>query len=158
MKMKTGKLFFDVLKESVKVIDYDLSQEYYSLIKSAQENNCRQVIITSDIMIGLAEYLLTMEKATITNISFFVDDEELQQEIDRILKSLQNNPAYWGTLKTKLDFLSKHDSIDIKEMSFHNISQSYFARIVVNGIISISEPKYKKLSSKIATFVEECLQ
>lgn len=156
--MKTGKLFFDVLKESVKVIDYDLSQEYYSLIKSAQENNCRQVIITSDIMIGLAEYLLTMEKATITNISFFVDDEELQQEIDRILKSLQNNPAYWGTLKTKLDFLSKHDSIDIKEMSFHNISQSYFARIVVNGIISISEPKYKKLSSKIATFVEECLQ
>lgn len=158
MKMKTGKLFFDVLKESVKVIDYDLSQEYYSLIKRAQENNCRQVIITSDIMIRLAEYLLTSEKATITNISFFVDDEELQQEIDKILKSLQNNSAYWGILKTKLDFLSKHDSIDIKEMSFCNISQSYLARIVVNGIISISEPKYKDLASKIATFVEECLQ
>ena len=84
--MKTGKLFFDISNDAVKVIDYDLSQEYYSLIKKAQENNFRQVIITSDIMIGLAEYLLTSQNSTITSISFFVDDEELQQEIDRTIK------------------------------------------------------------------------
>ena len=158
MKMKTGKLFFDISNDAVKVIDYDLSQEYYSLIKKAQENNFRQVIITSDIMIGLAEYLLTSQNSTITSISFFVDDEELQQEIDRTIKSLQNNLAYWGALKTKLDFLSKYDSIDIKEMDFNNREQRYLAKIFVNGIICISESNYSNLASKIATFVERSLQ
>ena len=56
MKMKTGKLFYNISERTVQVESYDLSKDYYTFIKEAQEKNCRQVIITSDIMIQLAEF------------------------------------------------------------------------------------------------------
>lgn len=84
MKMKTGKLFYNISERTVQVESYDLSKDYYTFIKEAQEKNCRQVIITSDIMIQLAEFLLTEGNSTITSISFFVEDADLQDEIDII--------------------------------------------------------------------------
>ena len=159
MKMKTGKLFYNISERTVQVERYDLSKDYYELIKEAQKKNCRQVIITSDIMIQLAEFLLTEENSTITSISFFVEDVDLQDEIDQIVCCLSNNPAYWGTLKTRLNFLRKYDSIDIKEIRFRGKGElSYLASILVNGVFSISESAYCGLSTKLAKFVEGCLQ
>src|SRR5699024_7457089 len=159
MKMKTGKLFYNISERTVQVESYDLSKDYYEFIKEAQGKNCRQVIITSDIMIQLSEFLLTEGNSTITSISFFVEDADLQDEIDQIVSCLSNNPAYWGVLKTRLDFLRKFDSIDIKEICFRGKGNlSYLASILVNGVFSVSESAYCILSTKLAKFVEGCLQ
>lgn len=159
MKMKTAKLFYNTEKKRVQVESYDLSKDYYTFIKEAQEQNCRQVIITSDIMIRLAEFLLTKENATITGISFFAEDADLQQEMNQIISCLSRNSAYWGILKTKLDFLSKYDSIGIKEIRFRGKgAKGYLVLVLVNGIFSISESAYCILSTKLAKFVEGCLQ
>lgn len=123
MKMKTGKLFYNISERTVQVESYDLSKDYYEFIKEAQGKNCRQVIITSDIMIQLAEFLLTEGNSTITSISFFVEDADLQDEIDQIVSCLSNNPAYWGVLKTRLDFLRKAVLDAIHKQHIHQLKQ-----------------------------------
>ena len=91
--------------------------DYYALILEAQKKGCRQVILTSDIMIKIAEAFLTTESATITDIAFFVEDDNLQKEIAKLIELMRQNSAYWGALKDKLKFLSEDDSIDIKKIS-----------------------------------------
>lgn len=116
MKMKTGKLFYGIEKKQVSVVEYDSSSgDYYALILEAQKKGCRQVILTSDIMIKIAEVFLTTESATITDIAFFVEDDNLQKEIAKLIELMRQNSAYWGALKDKLKFLSEDDSIDIKK-------------------------------------------
>ena len=100
MKMKTGKLFYGIEKKQVSVVEYDSSSgDYYALILEAQKKGCRQVILTSDIMIKIAEAFLTTESATITDIAFFVEDDNLQKEIAKLIELMRQNSAYWGALK-----------------------------------------------------------
>ena len=112
MKMKTGKLFYGIEKKQVSVVEYDSSSgDYYALILEAQKKGCRQVILTSDIMIKIAEAFLTTESATITDIAFFVEDDNLQKEIAKLIELMHQNSAYWGALKDKLKFLPLMDGV-----------------------------------------------
>lgn len=160
MKMKTGKLFYDITEKQVKPMKYDsASGDYYALVLEAQKNGCRQVILTSDIMIKIAEFFLTTESVAITEIAFFVEDNDLQEDIKQLIELLPQNAVYWSALKDKIKFLSEYDSIDIKRISFRGIGDGGFLiSLFVNGIISISESSYARLSTKISHFLEGCLQ
>ena len=160
MKMKTGKLFYGIEKKQVSVVEYDSSSgDYYALILEAQKKGCRQVILTSDIMIKIAEAFLTTESATITDIAFFVEDDNLQKEIAKLIELMRQNSAYWGALKDKLKFLSEDDSIDIKKISLQGKNDGGFLiSLFVNGVISISESAYSPLSEKLSEFLKGCLR
>lgn len=160
MKMKTGKLFYGIEKKQVSVVEYDSSSgDYYALILEAQKKGCRQVILTSDIMIKIAEAFLTTESATITDIAFFVEDDNLQKEIAKLIELMHQNSAYWGALKDKLKFLSEDDSIDIKKISLQGKNDGGFLiSLFVNGVISISESAYSSLSEKLSEFLKGCLR
>lgn len=160
MKMKTGKLFYGIEKKQVSVVEYDSSSgDYYALILEAQKKGCRQVILTSDIMIKIAEAFLTTESATITDIAFFVEDDNLQKEIAKLIELMRQNSAYWGALKDKLKFLSEDDSIDIKKISLQGKNDGGFLiSLFVNGVISISESAYSSLSEKLSEFLKGCLR
>lgn len=160
MKMKTGKLFYGIEKKQVSVVEYDSSSgDYYALILEAQKKGCRQVILTSDIMIKIAEAFLTTESATITDIAFFVEDDNLQKEIAKLIELMRQNSAYWGALKDKLKFLSEDDSIDIKKISLQGKNDGGFLiSLFVNGVISISESAYSSLSKKLSEFLKGCLR
>jgi hypothetical protein len=158
--MKTGKLFYGIEKKQVSVVEYDSSSgDYYALILEAQKKGCRQVILTSDIMIKIAEAFLTTESATITDIAFFVEDDNLQKEIAKLIELMRQNSAYWGALKDKLKFLSEDDSIDIKKISLQGKNDGGFLiSLFVNGVISISESAYSSLSEKLSEFLKGCLR
>lgn len=158
--MKTGKLFYGIEKKQVSVVEYDSSSgDYYALILEAQKKGCRQVILTSDIMIKIAEAFLTTESATITDIAFFVEDDNLQKEIAKLIELMHQNSAYWGALKDKLKFLSEDDSIDIKKISLQGKNDGGFLiSLFVNGVISISESAYSSLSEKLSEFLKGCLR
>lgn len=160
MKMKTGKLFYGIEKKQVSVVEYDSSSgDYYALILEAQKKGCRQVILTSDIMIKIAEAFLTTESATITDIAFFVEDDNLQKEIAKLIELMRQNSAYWSALKDKLKFLSEDDSIDIKKISLQGKNDGGFLiSLFVNGVISISESAYSSLSEKLSEFLKGCLR
>lgn len=160
VKMKTGKLFYGIEKKQVSVVEYDSSSgDYYALILEAQKKGCRQVILTSDIMIKIAEAFLTTESATITDIAFFVEDDNLQKEIAKLIELMHQNSAYWGALKDKLKFLSEDDSIDIKKISLQGKNDGGFLiSLFVNGVISISESAYSSLSEKLSEFLKGCLR
>lgn len=158
--MKTGKLFYGIEKKQVSVVEYDSSSgDYYALILEAQKKGCRQVILTSDIMIKIAEAFLTTESATITDIAFFVEDDNLQKEIAKLIELMRQNSAYWSALKDKLKFLSEDDSIDIKKISLQGKNDGGFLiSLFVNGVISISESAYSSLSEKLSEFLKGCLR
>lgn len=110
-------------------------------------------------MIKIAEAFLTTESATITDIAFFVEDDNLQKEIAKLIELMHQNSAYWGALKDKLKFLSEDDSIDIKKISLQGKNDGGFLiSLFVNGVISISESAYSSLSEKLSEFLKGCLR
>lgn len=44
MKMKTGKLFYNISERTVQVESYDLSKDYYAFIKEAQEKTVGKLL------------------------------------------------------------------------------------------------------------------
>ena len=156
MILLRGKLFQNIKTETVSSLLYNSTQDYYALIRDAQKQGLRQSIITSDIMIAIAEHFLIHRKIAITAIDFLVDDDDLQSEITPILNLLKSDSLYWALLKEKLEFLSKNDSIDIKKIEFRNSDGLFY--IQVNGIFAAPEATYKAFSEELSSVVERCVR
>lgn len=156
MKAVMGKLFRCIENGRVTALEYKREQDYYSLIRDARSKGLHQCIITSDIMLTIAEQLIGEGQYIITTIDFLVEDEELQLEIFPIINELKRNPAKWIELRHKLEFLSKNDSIDIKRISFKSSDGIFF--IQVNGIFSAAEQKYEQFACEISQIVEGYMQ
>ena len=153
MKFIHGKLFQNIETGKVSAVTYDTSQDYYQLIREEQKRNFRQSIVTSDIMISIAEHFLISEKSFITAIDFLVDDDELKEEIDSLLKAMKKNPAYWAILKKRLEFLSKDDSVDIKKIEMQ--SANGLCSVCVNGVFSSTKEYYDNFSKVLSDIVEK---
>lgn len=156
MKVLHGKLFQNIETEKIDSILYNSSQDYYALIRAAQKQGLRQSIITSDIMIAIAEHYLIHHEFIITGVEFLIDDDELQSEISPILNSLKSNSAYWVLLKEKLEFLSKNDSVDIKKIDFRSTTGLF--SVQVNGIFSAPEATYTSFAQELSSVVEGCIR
>lgn len=154
MVIKFGKFFKKSFTNEISCFQYDINQNYYTLIREKQKEGFTQCIITSNIMIEIMEYFIS-EGNSIISIEFMVEDAEIENKINFIVESMKNNSNYWDILKNEILFLSQNDCIEVKKIEFKNNNKSeYTFSILVNGIVIIPEDKFNSISKKISTIIE----
>ena len=118
----------------------------------------RQEILNVFYMIALIEEFLLKYNSIVTEIEFLVEDEELNQEIKKIIGQMKDNGAYWEILKDKLSFLSKYDSIDIKKVSIKSKQgNGFLLSLQVNGIFDVTENAYDLVATEICNVVRRVI-
>ena len=157
METVKGKLFQEISTKRVLSICYQADENYYDLIRNAQRQGFRQIIITSDIMLGLCEHFLLEKNIEILSFDFLVEDDELDETIKSMLSSLYQNKAYWSVLRRYMEFLQKEDSIDIKSTLFMEKPSGEHCSLSVNGIFTASRQYYKKISDFLSEYIARCL-
>ncbi len=159
MTNKFGKLFKNLSTNRICCFLYDEKQNYYAFIQDILQQGYHQCIITSDIMIKIIEHYMLSENVEVTSIEFMTEEDELECDIVQILESMKKNRAYWDILRKKISFLSENDSIEIKKVSFRDMSGngSLFS-VQVNGIIIVSEIDFDSVSKSISKIVGECIK
>ena len=159
MVIKFGKLFKELSTNKIVCLDYDKSQNYYKFIKNKQSNGYCQCIVTSDIMITIIQNYILKGNVEIIAIEFMVEDQELQEEIDKLLSFMKQNLGYWEILKKKLSFLRENDSIEMKKVDFRMLDGTggVFS-IQVNGIVGVTENRYEEVTTEISTMTGGCIK
>lgn len=157
MKMKRGKIFQNIASGQIVDVEYNLTDAYFEFIQLQQSLGNRQVIITSSIMIQVAELLLTKYSAELASIEFMIDSDELDEEIAYLIECQKNNKAYWSVLKEKLQFLQKEDSVEIKRISFSSKEYCSTLDIYVNGIFQSSDTAYGIFSNALLECIAGCV-
>ena len=157
MKFLKGKLFQEVSSGKVVSVRYQDSDNYYDLIRDAQQKGLRQIIITSNIMLSLCEHFLLDKDIEVVSIDFLIEDHELTESVDAMIRSLSSNRAYWAILRRHLEFLQKEDSIDIKTILFREKIDGELFSVYVNGIFEATDQYYAKISEVLAAYVVRCL-
>jgi len=159
MRFAKGKLFFD--REEIRCLPYDESdKDYYAFLKEARAKGFRQVIVTSEVMLGFITFIYSEMQQKVYKIEFMEEDDELDAEIKDLLRRVEHNPYAISLLIEKLRFLAEKSSIDIKRVyikgNYQNSEENYF--IQANGIIGVDETHYVPVIKEISAFVKRCLQ
>lgn len=158
MRNICGKVFQNIQTRDIECFLYDPQQNYYYVVQNASKSGYQQSIFTSSVMIALIEEFLLKYKSIVTEIEFLVEDEELNQEIKKIIGKMKDNGAYWEILKDKLSFLSKYDSIDIKKVSIKSKQENGFLlSLQVNGIFGVTENAYELVATEICNVVRRVI-
>lgn len=162
MVYKKAELFWKAnnISKDVFCIQYDDNVEYYTFLKQYHDNGYRQIIITSEIMVGLIEHFVLENDFCVYDIVFMEDDQDLTDEISQLLPMLSNNKAFLGKLVEKLNFLSEKSSIDIQRIYFKGRTTEKIAvnfYLQSNGIIGIDINNYSSISTEISGLIERCL-
>lgn len=153
MKNITGKFFLDVQTRKIKTFEYSNMNNYYAFVQEKQQMGFVQSIVTTDIMISIMEkYVLS--NAQILSIEFMVEDPDLEDEISMLLENMKRNAAQWTVLKQRLMFLSTDSSIDIRKIEVKSIEHSYIASIMVNGLITVTDTAYNKVTGELCHLLE----
>lgn len=159
MNCKYGKLFKNLSTNQVCCLQYDVNQNYYAFVQEMQKKGFAQCIVTSDIMIKIMQKFVLEGSTEITSIEFMVDDDELKEEIDAILKIMKQNGGYWSVLKQKLEFLSQDDSIEMKKVCFRTSNgMGALFSIQVNGIMVVSETEFENISGVVSKIMGGCIK
>lgn len=154
MRNICGKVFQNIQTRDIECFLYDPQQNYYYMVQNASKRGYQQSIFTSSVMIALIEEFLLKYNSIVTEIEFLVEDEELNQEIKKIIGKMKDNGAYWEILKDKLSFLSKCDSIDIKKVSVKSKQgNGFLLSLQVNGIFNVTENAYNLVATEICNVV-----
>lgn len=152
---KYGKFFRNLSNSKISCFQYDINQNYYTLIREKQNEGFAQCIITSNIMIEIMQYFILKGDTSIISIEFMVEHDEIEDEIKFILKRMKENIIHWIDLKEKILFLSQNDCIEVKKIELKNINGlGYIFSIQVNGIIIVPEEKFDRVSNMIAGIIE----
>ena len=110
-------------------------------------------------MIKIIEHYILSGNVEVTSIEFMTEEDELENDIVQILESMKKNRAYWDILREKISFLSENDSIEIKKVSFRNVTGngSLFS-VQVNGVIIVSEIDFDSVSNSISKIMGGCIK
>ena len=159
MKYEKGKFFrkLNTQDKRISCISMDEAIEYYTFIKKYYEQDYRQIIITSEMMIKLIETSIVDFNYSIYEIEFVEDDEYLNTEVSDILNKLCDNKAYIHKLISYLQFLSEKSSIDIQRVYFKGRTEQGLAVkffIQSNGIIGIDENNFSMVSQQVSSLIE----
>jgi hypothetical protein len=158
MRNICGKVFQNIQTRDIECFLYDPQQNYYYVVQNASKSGYQQSIFTSSVMIALIEEFLLKYNSIVTEIEFLVEDEELNQEIKKIIGQMKDNGAYWEILKDKLSFLSKYDSIDIKKVSIKSKQgNGFLLSLQVNGIFDVTENAYDLVATEICNVVRRVI-
>ncbi len=150
MRSQYGKAFQNILTRKIECFSYDTKQNYYDLVCDISKRGYQQSIFTSSVMISLIEYFLLEYDAVVTDIDFYIEDVDLNQEISMLLDKMKNNGVYWEKLKERLSFLSQCFSIDIKKVDITcKKSNGFLLSLQINGVFVVSENAYNFVSAEI---------
>ena len=108
-------------------------------------------------MLSLCEHFLLDKDIEVVSIDFLIEDHELTESVDAMIRSLSSNRAYWAILRRHLEFLQKEDSIDIKTILFREKIDGELFSVYVNGIFEATDQYYAKISEVLAAYVVRCL-
>ena len=132
------KLFRKNEDGSIQSFPYDPSKNYYDFVQGIIAKGYTQCILTTDIMLKVADHFLLDENGNVTGIQMYEDDDELSEQLDGLINQLRTNKAYWSVLNEKLNFLSD-DAIDVEKIELCGNKQgSYKLVFYVNGIVEMS--------------------
>lgn len=124
---------------TVKLFEYDKKgiNNYLNLIKEKNQEDYRQVILNSFLMINIIKYLVEEKGLTVEKITFIDDDDdEYYEEIETILKTQKE--YYLERVIQELNILKSKDSIEINEVCFGKYNSDMEIRIKVNGIVLVN--------------------
>lgn len=162
MVYEKAKLFWKVngISKDVFCVNYDDSKEYYAFLKQCHDKGYRQIIITSEIMVGLIKYYVLEKGLSVYDIQFMEEDQDLTDEVSNLLTLISKNGIFLGKLIEKLNFLSEKSSIDIHRIYFkgrnsENVAVNFYLQS--NGIIGIDKKNYSFISDEIGNLIERCL-
>ena len=82
-------------------------------------------------------------------LSFVEEDNELDDEIKKMLNKIEKNRVYFIKLLEKLECIANDSSIDIESIEMRSSNKCVFFSIRVNGILSIDENNEKLLEQII---------
>ena len=139
--------------------DYDLKCDYYDFIKEYINRGFRQVILTSNIMLKVIERFIVDLNFDIYRIDFMEDDDELEYNVNTIIKEAEKNRIEYFKLFDLLESVREESSIDIKKVYLKGKIESHTVDIFlqVNGIVGISKNENKSMIEKIKKYVERSL-
>ena len=153
-----GKVFQNIQTRNIECFLYDPQQNYYDVVQNALKSGYQQSIFTPSVMIALIEEFLLKYDSIINEIEFSVEDEELNQEVKKIIGKMKDNGAYWGLLKDKLSFLSQYDSIDITKVSIKSKhGNGFLLSLQANGIFNVTENAYDLVATEICNVVRRVI-
>ncbi|MGL6024424.1 MAG: hypothetical protein ACRC0F_07390 [Cetobacterium sp.] len=139
---KYFKIFLNEVQE-IKKIEYtsDNQKNYFEFVRSQYSKGFKQVIITSKVMLEiLSNYFY--KNYRINEIEFGEEDEELDDEIKKILTKIDKDRGCFNQLLKKLECIGQESSIDIVKIKMTNLNKEndiYFSfTLRVNGILSIN--------------------
>ena len=137
--MRYVKIFRNVHSGSLRPFAYNADRKYYSYVKNIINTGYQQCIISSDLMINLADEFILKHGGALICVEFLQEDEELSGEINALIDKQCFNKAYWSLLKDRLIFLNDEESIDLKkiEISGREGDNPYHLHIFMNGIIGL---------------------
>lgn len=159
MRNICGRVFQNTQTKEVKCFLYDPQKNYCYVVQDPSKRGYQQCVFTSSAMIALMEKFLLKHNSIVTEIEFLVDDEELNQEIKKIIEQMKDNGTCWEILKDKLSFLSKYDSIGIKKVSIKSKQENGFLlNLYVNGIFDATENAYNLVATGICNVVSDLKQ
>lgn len=154
-----GKVFQNIQTKDIECLLYDPQQNYYDVVQNASKSGYQQSIFTSSVMIALIEEFLLKHDSIVTEIEFSVEDEEVNQEIKKIIEQMEDNGAYWGILKDKLSVLSEYDSIDIEKVRIKSKQENgFFLSLQANGIFDVTEDAYDLVATEICNVVKRVIR
>lgn len=164
MKHTMSKLFgkYENGKTIVASFVYDDSKtDYYTFVKVCRGKGYHQIILTSDIILSMLSFYFINKKMNISEIKFFEDDENIQDEIDVLLAECKQDRAFFSKLKEELSFLFDNESIEIKSIEMignynykgEDMPKSIFFK--ANGIIGIDKYVHDKEICVVKNFVED---
>lgn len=147
------KLFRKNEDGSISSFPYDPNQNYYTFTQRVVQKGYTQCILTTDIMLQVAEQFILGQNGNISAIKMLVEDDELDKEISQLLERLNSNKAYWSILRERLSFLS-NDAIDIESLEIcGNSGFPYKITFRVNGILAFSGSESEKIVDKTMKIV-----
>lgn len=159
--MLTGKIFLDNFNELVGLI-YTPSPniDYYSYIKEQSDLGYHQVIITSQMMINLIEYLCIDRDFEVTKIELLEEDINQDDTISQYLNLTKKNKIYFHKLIEELKFIKDESSIDIKRVHFigHSKDKKCFRFFIqVNGIYEIDKEFFEYETNELIKLLKRCM-
>lgn len=153
-----GKVFQNIQTKDIECFLYNPQQNYYDVVQNALKSGYQQSIFTPSVMIALIEEFLLKYNSIVTEIEFSVENEEVNQEIKKIIGHMKDNGAYWVILKDKLSFLSEYNSIDIQKVSIKSKQENGFLlSLQANGIFDVTANAYDLVATEICNVVRRVI-
>lgn len=134
----------------------EVDLDYYAFIKSIANEGFHQIAVNAEMMVGLVSLIAENSNWSISNIDMMEEDDELNEELQALIKRTKSNRGTYITLIDTLKELVEESSLEIKriyiEAKFNDVYEDLFVQI--NGLCGVSGID-TEVEQKVASYIEE---